>query len=332
MTLCPECNSAVGPGWKFCGTCGAILDDAELAASMAGSEAAATEAARSREPRWYQGAPAGQGAPHGHLPVEDMIPVDEAGLGEEEGPPADLDEEGSPHLELGPVTTMPAAGSDGGVAPGDRDAPFEAPELLVPEPGAPEPVEHEPVEHEPVEHEPGAPEPVEHEPDAPEPVLAGEAEEPRSAGGRRRSALRGVVAVLAVAVLAVAAIAAGLEDLSQRDTVKKADAQVVVARRQLNAARADLTAARKNLDTRDRDLADTKAKLDQVTGELAAANGAQTGTQSRADTLAGQLEVLKACLRGLNDVIARARTGDSAGAGNLLNAVQPQCQAANKLL
>lgn len=312
MTLCPECNSAVGPGWKFCGTCGAILDDAELAASMAGSEAAATEAARSREPRWYQGAPAGQGAPHGHLPVEDMIPVDEAGLGEEEGPPADLDEEGSPHLELGPVTTMPAAGSDGGVAPGDRDAPFEAPELLVPEPGAPEPVEHEP--------------------DAPEPVLAGEAEEPRSAGGRRRSALRGVVAVLAVAVLAVAAIAAGLEDLSQRDTVKKADAQVVVARRQLNAARADLTAARKNLDTRDRDLADTKAKLDQVTGELAAANGAQTGTQSRADTLAGQLEVLKACLRGLNDVIARARTGDSAGAGNLLNAVQPQCQAANKLL
>src|SRR4051794_7530083 len=132
--------------------------------------------------------------------------------------------------------------------------------------------------------------------------------EPTRVRARRWERIAGAVII---AVLVVALVVAVSDGRHQRHRV--------------NALQRDVSAARQAAATSSRDLDALKRQLDAAEKELEAVKGTVAAQSS-------QIDVLKSCLAGVSNFFDKASAGDQRGAVAALNAVQGQCDQADKLL
>jgi septal ring factor EnvC (AmiA/AmiB activator) len=123
--------------------------------------------------------------------------------------------------------------------------------------------------------------------------------------------VRSIVGGAVVVALVVAVVLLVMDDRHQRNHVDR--------------LQRDISAARQAAATGARDLDALKRQLDAAQKELDA-------TKGTADAQASQIDVLKSCLAGVSNFFDKASAGDQRGAVAALNAVQGQCDAADKLL
>ena len=116
-----------------------------------------------------------------------------------------------------------------------------------------------------------------------------------------------VVAVLVVTLIVVLA----RDRAHERDRVHQLEKELVTARRAADDGGRAAAAAKDQLASTQRDLDAIKATVAQQSG---------------------QIDVLKGCLNGVSRFFDKASAGDQQGAVAALNAVQAQCDQADKLL